>query len=65
VTFFEAFDQLLIAYALPQLRAGWQRERLPLRLRLGVTHGPEMVGSFTAGAAAKETSGRGLEDVAP
>ncbi|MFF9110509.1 MFS transporter [Streptomyces sp. NPDC014805] len=52
VTFFEAFDQLLIAYALPELRADWQLTTSAATLLLTVGSLGMLAGALLSGRVA-------------
>ncbi|MDI3418886.1 MFS transporter [Streptomyces luteolus] len=52
VTFFEAFDQLLIAYAMPELRAEWQLSTSAATLMLTIGSLGMLVGALLSGRLA-------------
>ncbi|MYW65210.1 MFS transporter [Streptomyces sp. SID8379] len=52
VTFFEAFDQLLIAYAMPELRAEWQLSTAAATLLLTVGSVGMLIGALLSGRLA-------------
>ncbi|NEB74767.1 MFS transporter [Streptomyces sp. SID14478] len=52
VTFFEAFDQLLIAYAMPELRAEWQLSTSAATLLLTVGSVGMLIGALLSGRLA-------------
>ncbi|MDI3390298.1 MFS transporter [Streptomyces sp. B-S-A8] len=52
VTFFEAFDQLLIAYAMPELRAEWQLSTSTATLMLTIGSLGMLVGALLSGRLA-------------